>query len=225
MILIYNYTRKRKRKTNKFIPIAIFIFTLLIISLYVIDQYVTPIILAEGDIIMRGKATEILNKTALDEFSKEFSYDDIIKVVKDNEGNIVMLQADTIKMNKIASDVTLKSQNELKRQSKVDIKVPLSYLLHNNLIGRIGPNVKIRIEPIGYIETSYASTLESAGINQVRHKIYVNMKTHVRVVLPMESNDVEINTEIPIAETVIVGKVPNNAWGLDINSNKVKIKN
>lgn len=225
MVFIYNYKKRKRKRFINFFPIIIVLLTIVIISLYIIDAYITPIILAEGDIIMRAKATEIINKIALDEFAKKFSYDDIIKVVKDKDGNIVMLQADTIKMNKIAADVTLKSQSELKKQSKVYIKVPLSYLLHNNLLGRLGPDVKIRIEPIGYIETKYASTIESAGINQVRHKIYVNMKTQVRVVLPMESNDVDINTEIPIAETVIVGKVPNNAWGLDIGNDKVKIKN
>ena len=174
---------------------------------------------------MRGKATEILNKTALTEFSKEFSYDNIIKVQKDKEGNIIMLQADTVAMNKIASTATLNAQRELKRQAKIDINVPLGYLTHNNLLARFGPNVKMRIEPIGYIETKYISSFDSAGINQVRHRIYVNMKTKVRVVLPLYSNDMEVETEIPISETIIVGKVPDNSWGLNLQGDKIKVKN
>lgn len=45
---------------------------------------------------------------------------------------------------------------------------------------------------IGKINTSYESIFESAGINQTRHKIYLNVDMKVRVIVPLKSRDVSI---------------------------------
>lgn len=72
--------------------------------------------IAEGQI--RIKITEIINKAIINEYSKNFNYDDIINIEKDVNGDITLLRADTLKMNKIACDVSLESQRELKKIRK-----------------------------------------------------------------------------------------------------------
>ena len=81
------------------------------------------------------------------------------------------------------------------------------------------------MQPIGHVETKYSSEFESAGINQTRHKIYVKVKTTVRVIIPLKSNDIEVTNEVPIAETIIVGKTPNTAVQLDLNGTGSKLGN
>ena len=75
----------------------------------------------------------------------------------------------------------------------------------------MGPKITVNMEQIGNINTSYDSTFESAGINQVRHKIYLNVDVKMRLVVPLASKDVELTCEIPVAETIIVGKIPDTA--------------
>jgi len=178
-----------------------------------------------ADAEMRAKSIEIVNKAIIDEYSKQFNYDDIIHVEKDKNDNIVLLKADTLKMNKIACDVALTSQKELKSLGNVGIKVPLGYILKNNILSYMGPSIAIKMQPIGYIETKYISDFEQAGINQTRHKIYVQVKTKIRVIIPLKSNDIEINNEVPIAETIIVGKVPDNSLNLDLQNAGSKLNN
>lgn len=177
-----------------------------------------PTLLAVADGEMRSKATATINTCIIKEFGDDFNYDEIIKVEKDNEGNIVMLKADTMKLNQIACDVALSAQNELKKMGQVGLELPLSYIAKNNILAGFGPNIIIKMQPIGYIETKYNSTFEGAGINQTRHRIFVEVKTKIRIILPTKNNEIEIVHQVPICETIIVGKIPDNAINLDMNT-------
>ena len=72
----------------------------------------------------------------------------------------------------------------------------------------MGPKITVKMQQIGNITTSYESEFESAGINQTRHKIYLNMTATMRVIVPFNSKEVEVTCQIPVSDTIIVGKIP-----------------
>ncbi|MCM0650558.1 sporulation protein YunB [Clostridium swellfunianum] len=193
------------------------------VFIYTLDKVITPTVIAVANAEMRAKSMEIINTAVLNEYSKQFKYEDVINVEKDREGNITLLKADTLKMNKIANDVALNSQKELKKLGSHGIKVPIGYILQNNILASIGPSVGVNMEPIGYIETRYQSEFESAGINQTRHKIYVQVYAKLRIIIPMKNDDIEVKSEVPIAETIIIGKVPDTSINLDLDKAGTKI--
>lgn len=168
---------------------------------------------------------EIIYSSIINQFSNQFSYDNIIHVEKDGEGNITLLKADTLKLNKIACDVALDSQKQLKLLGDSGVKIPLGYIFQNNLLAQIGPKVTVHMNPIGYIETNYESEFESAGINQTRHKIYVKVQAKLRVIIPMKNEDIEVMSEVPISETIIVGKIPDTAINLGLEGADFKLSN
>jgi len=221
---VINIKNKINIKSRILIIIAIIMMNFTI-SIYILDKNVMPTVMAVADAEIRSKATEIVNRAIINEYSKQFNYDQVIRVDKDSQGNIVMLKADTLKMNKIACDVALESQKELLKLGEIGIKVPIGYITRNNILSYYGPSITIKMQPIGNVETKYSSEFESAGINQTRHKIYVKVKTTVRVMIPLKNNDIEVANEIPIAETIIVGKTPNTAVQLDLNGTGAKIGN
>ena len=85
----------------------------------------------------------------------------------------------------------------------------------NLVFYNLGPKVNIKMTQIGNITSSYESVFESAGINQTRHKIYLNVNMKMKIVVPLNSRDVEVACQIPVAETIIVGKIPNTAIELN----------
>ncbi|WP_461612329.1 sporulation protein YunB [Clostridium sp. Marseille-QA1073] len=204
----------------KIISVIVFICTVLIAFLYYFDEVIVPNIMVICDGEMRAKATDIINKSIIEEYIDQFKYDEIINFEKDLEGNIILLKADTLKMNKIATDVSLRVQRELKEIGQVGIEFPIGYITKNNLLSNLGPNITATMQPVGHVETRYISDFESAGINQTRHKIYVEVKAKIKVVLPIGYNEVEVVSQLPIAETVIVGKIPETSVQLDLNSGK-----
>lgn len=219
---------KRFSIINPRIKILLLIWIITILaafSIYFISVRISPAIITSADAETRAKITETINSVILEEYSKQFNYDNIIRVEKDKQDNIVMIKADTLKMNKIACDVAIESQKRLKGIGRVGLELPLGYILKNNLLAFFGPNITVKMQPVGYIETKYLSDFESAGINQTRHKIYVLVKTNMKIIVPFNSKDIEVKNEVPIAETIIVGKVPETAINMGLDKAGFKLPN
>ncbi|GIM28619.1 sporulation protein YunB [Clostridium polyendosporum] len=211
---------KHKRRKIALLCYIIAILSIFLFLVYYFDKVITPTVMIVADAEVRARSSEIINKNILEVYSKEFNYDEIIRVDKDSDGNITMLKADTVKMSAIASEVALKSQRELAEIGSVGIKLPIGYITKSNIMSYWGPKVTVRMEPIGRIETQYSSMFESAGINQTRHKIYIEVYAKAKVIIPLANNEVEVKNQIPIAETVIVGKIPRTSINLDLDSLK-----
>ena len=209
----------KSSKKLKFTIIIFLIMTFLITSIYTLDKIIMPTVKLVADAQMRAEVTNTINKTIFQEYSRNFNYNDIIKFEKDNDGNIIMMTADTLKLSEIATLTVLKAQEELEKKSQVDIRIPMGYVTKNNILARFGPDVKIRMRPIGHITTRYLSEFEDAGINQTRHKIYIETTTRVKMIMAVSSSELEIVNQIPIVETIIVGRVPSTAIQMDLNGN------
>lgn len=215
------YTKKSKIrfqiKHPKITMVIIAIFLLINSILYFFDKNILPTVLSIGEEKVRREATTIINETALDIYSKDFNYNDMILTEKDNEGNITLLRADTVKLNYLSAKLVLASNDKIDKLSEVGLKVPLGYMTKNLVFYNLGPKINVDITQIGNITSSYESVFESAGINQTRHKIYLNVDMKMKLIVPLNSRDVEISSQIPIAETIIVGKIPNTA--IELNKN------
>lgn len=209
----------KSSKKLKFTIVIFLIMTFFITFIYTLDKIIMPTVKLVADAQMRAEVTNTINKTIFQEYSKNFNYNDIIKFDKDNDGNVIMMTADTLKLSEIATLTVIKAQEELEKKSQVDIRIPMGYVTKNNILARFGPDVKIRMRPIGHITTRYLSEFEDAGINQTRHKIYIETTTRVKMVMAVSSSELEIVNQIPIVETIIVGRVPNTAIQMDLNGN------
>ncbi|MFL0246881.1 sporulation protein YunB [Candidatus Clostridium stratigraminis] len=213
-----------KRKTKiKLILSFIVIITIFNLFIYITDKAISPAIIAVASAEIRSKSMEIIYTSIINEYSKQFNYNDIIHVEKDGEGNITLLKADTLKLNKIACDVALDSQKQLKLIGNTGVKLPLGYVLQNNFLAKFGPKITVFMNPIGYIETKYESEFESAGINQTRHRIYVKVQAKLRVVVPLKKEDIDVACEVPISETIIVGKIPNTSINMGLEGAGFKL--
>ena len=213
------YTKKSKIrfkiKHPKITMIIIAIFLLFNSILYLFDKNIFPAVLSIGEEKLKREATTIINETALEIYSNDFNYNDIIITEKDNEGNITMLRADTVKLNYLASRLVLASNDKINELEEIGLKVPLGYMTKNLIFYSLGPKINIEMTQVGNISSSYESIFESAGINQTRHKIYLNVNMKMKIIVPLKSRDVEIASQIPISETIIVGKIPNTAIELN----------
>ena len=186
---------------------------------YCFDKVIAPTVLLVADAEMRAKAMDIINKNIGEIYGNGFVYEEIMEITKDEFGKINLISADTIKLNELATKVAIEAQNDIKEVGSVGVKVPIGYALKNNILAYIGPTITVKMEPIGRIKTSYESLFESAGINQTRHKIYINLETNLKIVLPLQSREVEVKHQIPVADNIILGEVPRTSIGIDAIKN------
>lgn len=208
------YTRRKKHKYIPILIIIIVIFILFNAGLAFYDRTILPDVRDVAETMVKAKAVDEINQTSMDILSDEFRYDQMIKIEKDNEGNINLIQADTVKLNYISSQLAVKCNEKLKTLSEDSIKVPLGWITNKSVFYNLGPKIPVKIEPVGNVVTSYESKFESAGINQTRHKIYINVDAALRMKLPVEDNEINVSVQVPVSETIIVGKIPDTTLGI-----------
>ena len=212
------YTKPRKRGFKPIILVIISMLMFFILSIYIYDKRIYPGVLKLAENSIKAETVESISKTSMDLFDEKFNYDEIIIVDKDNEGNINIIRANTVKLNYLTSELSVRCNEELQQMGKVGVKVPIGWMADNSAFYEFGPDINVKIEPIGNMKVSYESKFESAGINQTRHTIYLNIEARVRMKIPLHSQEQVVTCQIPVSETIIVGKTPNTA--IDLGGNR-----
>jgi sporulation protein YunB len=197
-------TRKRIKRSALLI---VFIFFILFVT-WIINYNIKPPLLTISEVRAKTIAIEVINEAIISELTYKIRYEDLFVIKTDNENRVTMLQANTMFMNRIVSETALSIQEKLKQMGTKRVGIPLGSILGSEIFANLGPRLNIEILPMGTVVVNFATDFEQAGINQTRHKIYLAVDTQVRIVLPLASDVVDVNTRIPIAETIIVGEIP-----------------
>ncbi|GAA0710645.1 sporulation protein YunB [Paraclostridium ghonii] len=200
--------RKQKIKKNMIMFILLFLASTLIGTFIYIDNKLRPTITVIAETKAEELANKSINKAVASVIDNSVKYEDLINVKTGENGKITMMQANSIAMNEIASEVALEIQSEMKKIKTTSTYIPIGTALGSPLLAKYGPKIKVSIEPIGNVYVDFGTDFESSGINQTRHRIYLKAKTQVKVVVPLTTSTKEVKTQIPICETVIVGDVP-----------------
>ena len=208
------YVKRRKVKIKPYILVMIAIFALFNLFLYLFDTRVLPAVLLKSESVVKAKTAQTISETSLELFNNEFKYDEMIIIDKDQAGDINLIRADTVKLNYLSSQLSIKCNDKLQEMGDIGVKVPVGWLTDRSIMYNLGPNMTVKIKPTGNIKVSYESVFESAGINQTRHKIYLNVEATVKIIIPLHNEEMQVTCEIPVAETIIVGKIPNTAIDL-----------
>ena len=89
-----------------------------------------------------------------------------------------------------------------------DLSIPLGTLTGSNLLAGRGPHIRVRTQSVGTATARFDNQFSSSGINQTRHRIILDVDVHVSILLPGLTTYTKVSNEISVAETVIVGGVP-----------------
>ncbi len=195
------------------IPFLFLLFILCLVGGFLFaDHQLRPTIKARAEAHARVLATTSINQAIRENVAKNIRYEDLISVKVDSRGRVVLMQPNTGEINRLASDATITVQ-ELIKNTKDKIHIPLGQLLGSQLLAGRGPDIPIVIVPVGTVESRVYDVFEQAGINQTRHKIYLQIRSTVRILIPLLSSQVEIKAEVPLTEAVIMGEVPQVYFG------------
>lgn len=136
------------------------------------------------------------------------SYESLIKQTTGSGGEIKSLTVDYQSLNVFKSRLARDVQSRIDRINSVEVYIPFMSLFSNKFYSAAGFPVKVKVMTDENVSIDFEDKFESAGVNQTRHRILVKITAEMGVNLPVRGNGDDIVTEIPIAETVIVGEVP-----------------
>lgn len=210
-----HYSKAQTKRYKSFIVIIIALFIVFNLLLTLFDRKVMPSVLNISETMMRAEAVKTINAVSVEVFDEEASKKDIVKIERDKNNKINSISADTILLNKLSSEIAIRCNERLEELGAKGIEVPLGWMTDKSVYYNLGPKITIEMEPLGNIESSYESVFESAGINQTRHKIYLNVKAKIKIIIPMYTKELEVDAQIPLSETIIVGEIPDAAIQLN----------
>lgn len=209
-----------KRRVNlpripKLLLVFLLVFFLSIYMFRMLDKNLKPAIIQMAEARAHQVAGEAIHKALYDKVLANVNYNDLVFVHKDSQQRITMMQANSIKISRIISQANLEIKQSLRNISEETLKIPLGQASGSRILANYGPRINVRIIPLGTVSTKFADEFQQAGINQVRHILYLKIETTVRIVFPLAATSIEINNNIPMAETIIVGEVPKTYVGLE----------
>lgn len=231
--------------------ILVISFVLIIISVFsiikIIGNKVSPIILKYAQSEARKIASVIINSAVTEKISNNVDMDKLFIITKDSRGEISTIDFIPTEVNKILTEVTEIIQNNLKGLEKGNIEdlnipatnylskdselkrgiifeIPSGVAINNPLLSNLGPKIPVKLNLVGDILSEITTKVTNYGINNALVEININIKLTEQLLLPISSDEIEIETSVPVTLKLIQGTVPNYYIdGLSGNSSVISI--
>lgn len=204
----------RRRNRNLKLPIIL----LLILSIcfaFVCDKYIKPLTVAAAKDSACSQVNIAVN-SAVAQIMKD-DYTSITEVIYDNDNNVKAVNTNTAKLNLLKSKLETALSKETHEITGGEVKLSVGTLTGNEyLLGR-GPKLKFKYDIENFTVGSYADKFESAGINQTKYSVILNITTDIILLIPYGVEKAQVNCEIVIAQTVIVGQIPDSYTNVNIS--------
>ena len=196
--------------------LAAICFVLVVIgALLYFNFVINPVILSMSEIKVKSLTQRAVNQAVYEVVNGGPVYDDMIKISRNESGMVTLISADATEINRLARDLVKLSEVKLSEISERGIAIPIGTFSGMPIFVGRGPDVTIRLIPIGVISCSFRSEFREAGINQTNHRIYVNINSNVSVVMPTQNQNIATTTELLLAESIIIGAIPDTYLNSD----------
>lgn len=160
-----------------------------------------------------GTATDYItiavNETVAEVLSDDsMDYSKLVTLEKDGQGNITALMSNVTNINILQARITKAIAERFADSDITTVSIPIGNLIGGALLSGRGPRLNLDILSITNVTTGFRNEFTSAGINQTRHQIILEVEVSLEVLMGAASGYESVVTEISVAETVIVGAVP-----------------
>ena len=203
--------RNYKTKFDKFylrLFVVLFIFTAVFIF---IDSRIRPQVVTLAKYKVQSMVTQAANQAIIEQMEiSPLSYGELISVQRNSSDEISLIAYNALEVNRLKSKITSTVISKVQMMDKADIYIPVGNITNIDFLNNKGPRLHFVITPAAYVETDIESEFETTGINQVNHRIFIVLKVSATALIPNYSTDVNFKTRVCVAQTVIVGKVPEN---------------
>lgn len=201
---------RKKRKNRPFITAVALLATAAIFSVSVYSYFsVRKVIINAARNDASVLAFNIANRVITEQMDAgTVTYNEIVKLTKNEQQNITALEIDIVKINKLKSIMSSEISAAVSAAREHTVGIPVGSLLGNEYTLGFGPKLKFRMQISANVITDFESKFYSAGINQVLHQIIIRVKINGNFVIPWNHSGFSSETTVIAAQTVLVGLTP-----------------
>ena len=187
-----------------------FLMTALLLTLtFIAATQMRPLLESMATTRVSNTVTRIVSEAVYEAIEKgELQYDGLVSFEKDTEGHITAVQSNMAAFNHLQAEILDTVLTRISQVPTGDLSIPIGSLTGSTLLAGRGPRITVRMESVGSSEANFRNAFTSAGINQTRHQILLHVDVYTGILLPGFTASTKVSNEIAVAETVIVGSVP-----------------
>ncbi len=202
---------KKRRNTLAFRICAVSL--VFIILCVLLDVRLRPIIETVGGNALKNSLTNVVDG-AVNEIVDELGvkYGEMVNIEKNSDGTIAALTLNNTAINGYKAELADACSDKLSDFDKTIVPVSLGSLLGGSFLNGRGFDINVRATIYGFAVTDIISKFESAGINQTRHIIYLEVKASAYAYMGLCRLEESVDETIILVETIIIGDVPNSFY-------------
>ena len=175
----------------------------------VTERALRPVLAAAARYQVRSQVTAAVEQWAARDLQERgVDYSDFVTITRNEAGEITALSADMARLNLLRAELSAHLLRQLEDSRSLDLAVPVGSLLPFEPTWARGPDLHLRALALGTASAEFESEFTSAGINQTRHRLWLELSVPVTVLLPGGGEELTVDSRLCVAETVIVGQVP-----------------
>ena len=199
----------RKKARSKLINVSIIIAAIIVgLSIYV-DICLRPVVITVAQYRIQNLISKAVNNAIISVMENtDYGYHDLVEIVKNNNQEITSVNYNSLNINKLRSELVKATIDEAQRLPVTNIYIPVGNITNIDILQNKGPKLKFTITPSSYVEADVESVFQNTGINQINHQIFITLKVTANALIPNYSTSVYSENKVCVAETIIIGKVP-----------------
>lgn len=198
-----------RRFTRKLLRIVCICLVVFIVLLLLFREKYNDVITNLAETQIKNTTSDLINDAIAKQIANgNIQYDRIVFFEKDLDGRITALKTNMSEVNRLKTDVLNIINDDILALDTTDIGIPLGSLFLPELLSGQGPAIPVHILSIRNSDATFTSRFNQAGINQTIHQLIMVVSVDVAVLVLGQTNSFTVSSEVVVAETVIVGEVP-----------------
>lgn len=197
------------RRLRKLVQMLLILCVALGIAFLMLRSRYREVIRELAETQVKNTTSDLTNDAIAKQIAKgEIQYDRIVYFEKDLNGRVTALKTNMSEVNRLKTDILNIINDEILALDASDIGIPLGSLFLPEFFSGKGPAIPVHILSIRNSDAVFSSSFSQAGINQTLHKLTMIVNVDVAVLVLGETGSFSVNSEVVVAETIIVGEVP-----------------
>jgi sporulation protein YunB len=149
----------------------------------------------------------------------DMNYNELVTLDKDNNGKVSAIVTNVYSVNAIKAELAEEIVQSVTGEGAARISIPFGNLFGSAVMSGLGPEIPIKIVSVNAAGIDFKNHFSAAGINQTRHEITIVIDVRIKALVPGGTINTETSTRFIVAETIIVGSVPDSYTYFESDAN------
>lgn len=200
----------RRRRVRRRLLLILLMLIVLAAALFVQLRF-APFVREAARTRVINVASDRINDTINEQIAEGcVDYSNIICLEKDARGAITAVRTNMAEVNQLKTETLALLSRELLEMDTEQLCIPLGSVLMPEFFAGSGPKIPIQVVSLSTTDADFFSEFSSAGINQTQQRILMKVSINICVQTPAGRESVDVSSELVVAQTIIVGAVPDS---------------